>query len=876
MQTLASPSIRSRRCRLRAARWVWCIVITVIAFGTFELLLPLLWCALDRVPMPWGHRQKGCWIFVGILAISYILSAPIRFRITQLRYMLLYPPSSWSIPISLLFVAINEKWLHLGIAISHDYGCNLDEVSRTSYLAICTTLAPLIRSFIREWRLRNNEPNWKHQNGSTDSRYGNWITGSEQPIKSEAENLFDHSGLARRIVNRIDSSHRSLALVGQQGCGKSSILNLVKANIRKASPRTLIATVDLWRLQKPQDAPQILLNEIILELDEVTDTVGLRNIPSSYRALAIAEPSGRLQNLFSLVSQMDSVQLLKKLELILNALDIRLVLMIEDADRLPNNFDTTDLARFVWAFRQLDSCFTIIAADLNHTNLDFTKLCDIIERIPTIPVRDVTKVLIDRYRHWTSKSVYSYIDPHTGRDESDKFDLGRVFKYGLKAYLTSNILDTPIRALATLMQTPRMLRHTLRRVDHAWRKLYGEAEIDDLIVMSALRECSVLAYPFILRNFEHACKHIDQTDEHHEESSESRTEMKSGHMPPTLRAEWEKLLQSEQEPSALRQIVDLLGIEQLRNLRSPNPVSDTSPQGVCVDSAPYFSRIVSENIDLDEVRDQRVLRDIADSEKGECQKLVEGLIDCTKFGDQYRAIWYRFSPAQWAHIANVGRATFSALVASYGANIDYHHPALVILSARLSKIQQDVHVEIEFEKIRGWILQRIQNAIPQSLSLMVGIIVHWVDADLFVGDERKQSVRDAALKMTCDQIPTGDTLVAVLSGNWPETLLYLMEGIQHMPERFAVLLFEAAKLNRDLIIPQLAYLVMAYRQSVPKLDPTSGEMKMLQTAVINRERLRNLFDDQWTQVVELLTQYSGSDPLLIEVADSARELHDKA
>lgn len=853
---------------------MWFIVITVIAFGTFDILLPLLWCELDRVPIRWSNWQERCWIFVGILVISYILSAPIRFRTTQLRYMFNYPPSSWSIPLSLLFVAIDEEWLHLGIAINHNCECNLDQVSRTWYLAVCAILAPLLRSFVRNWRLKNIAPDRQQQNGLTNSRYGNWVTGPEQPIESEEEDLFTHSQIARKIVNRVDSCHRSLALVGQQGCGKSSILNLVRAKIKKEFPHTLIATVDLWRLQKPEDAPQILLNEIILELDKITDTIGLRNIPTSYKALAIAEPTGRLQSFFSLVSQTDSIQLLKKLDLILKALNIRLVLMIEDADRLGKDFDTTHLARFVWAFRQLDSCFTIIAADMNHTNLDFTKLCDAIERVPTPPLRDITKPLVERYLHWTSKSVYSYIDPHTSRDESDKFDLARIHKYGLQTYLTLNILDTPIRALATLMQTPRMLRHTLRRVDHAWGKLYGEAEIDDLIVMSALRECSAPTYAFILRNFERACQQIDQTEQR-EERSESSTDMGSECMPPTIRTEWEKMLQSEQEPSAIRQIVDLLGIEQLRSPTTPNLVSDTSPQGVCVDSAPYFSRIVSEEIDVDEVRDQRVLRDIANFEKGNRQELAEGLIDCTKLGDQYRAIWCRFSPAQWAHISNVGQVTFSALVASHGTDIDYHHPALVVLPARLRKIQQIIDLEIQYEEIQEWFLQQIQNSIPQSLSLVVGMIVHWIDSDLFVEDERKQSVRDDVLQMICDLIPTGDQLVAVLSVNRPETLSGLMEGIQHMPERFAVLLFEAATLNQDLIVSQLAYLVMTHRQSVPELDPTSREMKMSQTAVIHHERLRKIFGERSARVVELLTQYRGSVPLLREIADSARELCDE-
>ena len=45
-------------------------------------------------------------------------------------------------------------------------------------------------------------------------------------------------------------------------------------------------------------------------------------------------------------------------------------------------------------------------------------------------------------------------------------------------YMRRTGKDTPLDALVSLLDTPRSLKHVLRRVDHTWNNLHGEAELD--------------------------------------------------------------------------------------------------------------------------------------------------------------------------------------------------------------------------------------------------------------------------------------------------------------------------------------------------------------------------------------------------------------
>ena len=810
---------------------------------------------------------------MGLLAILYVLAEPIRIGIHQVPNLFKYPPIWLSIPIASFYVAANETWFHFG-TWDYDLGsCDTSEVSKTWHLAVSIALAPLLRSFIRHLQLHFNSPTSRTQRVPLDPHSENWITGIEGPIESESEDLFSSADLAERIVDRVHSNERSLALVGQMGSGKSSILNLVTTKVKMGGNQTLIARVDLWRIQEPHDAPQVLLNEIVLALDNVSDTIGLRGISTTYRRLAAADQSGRIQRFFSTVSHTDSIQLLARIDLILRALNMNLLLIVEDAERLGKDFETRYISRFVWAIREIESCFTIISVDLTCTNLDVAKLCDTIVSVPAIPLHHIVDLLIDRHEQWST--TYDDLDPLHDQDSIDKFEFKKIRDDGLSMYLDSNLHYNQIRALATLLKTPRALRHTLRRVHYAWRRLHGEVDLDDLIIMTVLRECAGQVYGFIAQNIERSFNRFGEPEVVPSDDSENERGKEAETAVNQLRAEWHKLLESQVERESIERLVDLLGIEQFNHSSSPITESQMAPQGVCVEGSHYFTRILSERIGPHEVRDQEVLRDIEKSISGNHESLAHRLIGIGELGGQYRDIWLRLSPSHISHTHDISEAVFFALVKSYGADIDHHHPVFFALTKRLINIRVADHRRIEYAEMRDWILAQIEAVIPFSLSLVFGILHHWIDVGAHLEDDEVRSVRDQVLAMICDKLPNGDRLVAALSVSYPGTLRGITEKMLDFPQRFRSFVLEAAESHPDVMIPQLAYLLM---MDGPRriVWPRPDQPVMSVTVTINRERLHSLFADKGAQVIALLTRYDGSDPRCMQVASSARDLQSEA
>jgi hypothetical protein len=71
-------------------------------------------------------------------------------------------------------------------------------------------------------------------------------------------------------------------------------------------------------------------------------------------------------------------------------------------------------------------------------------------------------------------------------------------------YMQRTGKDTPLDALIAAVSSPRALKHLLRQVDLVWRHLHGEVELDDIIIVSAIRHGSGRAYDFLIRDIDAA------------------------------------------------------------------------------------------------------------------------------------------------------------------------------------------------------------------------------------------------------------------------------------------------------------------------------------------------------------------------------------
>ena len=513
------------------------------------------------------------------LILFYVVTEPLRIRRRQWGNMLWYPPVWSAVLFGWVLAAVSER-LPPGIR-PQTAGPDWQHVYPIVPIVVALGIATFLRQLSWHRTATQPEPSAiRREGGITWQNIADWISVGERPIKSSERDLFHHQPVASRIAHVVGREKRPVALLGRFGTGKTSILSLARAELGRLTPTVVVADFDVWAVPKPEDVPRLALNRIVAALDDHIDTTEFRSLPLAYQRLAAAEPTGRLASAFGLETSTDSLDEVERLTPVLEVLNARLVLVIEDIDRAGDEFDTRHLQRLLWALRQVERASFILAVDPDHAPLDFSKLCDAIELVPPVEVEHVARILRVAYDHWLT--TFSYIDPHQNRREGDKLNLRPEHAHPGKTmdYIQRTGRDAPLDALVSLLQTPRALKHVLRRVDYVWRNLHGEAELDDIVIVSALRHGAEPAYKFLIGGIEAA--------RHEPDAILPRTK--------TVKEEWEKVIENIANGAAAKRLVDLLGIKQLTQDLAEN-VTRSSPQGIHQDGpTDYFRRIVAEEV----------------------------------------------------------------------------------------------------------------------------------------------------------------------------------------------------------------------------------------------------------------------------------------
>ena len=836
-----------------AARWIHALLLTLVFFVAWELISPLVWRLFSDVETPYTSASKElvAWLFT--LLLFYLLAEPVRFRLLrrqQWRGFWLYPPLWFAVPLSLVLLGAREMWLPAGLAA---YSSNSPSLIPREWVAAAAALvAVLLRQLPRALRRKSSmasqaENTSSEHSGSKDQGSPDgieeWISSGERPLQSDEEDLFGHRRLSTRITRVIGEEKRSVALLGEFGTGKSSILNLVRAELGSVSFTVIVARIDVWTIPNAEDAPSNALKSIIHALDDYVDTTDLRGLPRSYKRLAAAEPSGRLARFFGGDWSKDSVQAIERLSPILEALDAQIVLMVEDLERTGEKFDNRHLERFLLRLKGLERASVVVAINPVHATFDFAKVCDTIERVPLICADDVARIVNLAYNSWRTK--YDHIDPHPDRAKGDKLELSRYVVPERGILLRQLAIDTPVNALVSLLQTPRSLKHVLSTVDRVWRHLHGEAELDDIVIISAIRHGAPSAFGFLLANMDAARLEPDELK------------------PLTTRVgeEWENITSGMAVGSAVKRLVGLWDIEQLA---PDNHGLTASLQGVEFDTAPvdYFSRILAEELAPGEIPDQTVVRDIKAWDEMRDDALINRLLKSTIDGDQYSAIWAHFSSTH--SIEDLKQLTvelMARLVPNEGPSL---HDASTLLETLHSKCWKRIHPT----QYRSFINELLKETVPRNLSLTNVLLARWPDTTLIRTLENHQEVmRRSVDKIVRSHLKTPSELVRVLDRRDPHAVRFFVttenssNPIENWGRRVAGLTLLGAETHPDVMIPQLAGMA------------DSGKKPYR----IRRNLMKLLFEDTLENALGLLAGYEGGDEYILKAKKEASawlaELH---
>lgn len=856
MKSRANASASSRRGRLILSRYCTVLYATAVATIVLPVVLHLLWILWGTLPLQCTFPLGEIWIFLAAFLLGHFLADSIRQQNYRLCDIRRYPPIWISVPTALMIVSIVEHTLSLELYPPLDCG-SLQSMISPTILILCATIIVILNR-CRKLRLQSKKPasgnNPDNQHESTGDKH--WINSGEWPIETAEEDRFSRTPVTDRIMDHIRKNERSIALLGPMGSGKTSILNFVFERIARSDPSTIVVTCDLWRARTPEEIPQIIISTIVNELDTVCDTIEIRDLPYTYRRLVAAEPSGTLHRIFSIDNQTTSLHKLDRIQSLLDILDRRIVLAVEDFERLPRSFDATHLSRFLWAIREIPRCATIIAVDPQRVSrdkgFDFAKLCDSIEMIPEMPTENTAGILIDRYEYWRSR--YKNDDLKVTIGGCDRLEFDRIKEHGIQTYLQNPVHKTPINMIVKLLANPRSVKQALHRIDHVWEQLHGEVDLGDLIVLTILRCCARETFQFIVANIRVARLTSDGLERGLIEG---------------FRKNWKQVLSQETHQEAVCYLVDLLGIAQLRAETAPSLDADASPQGVHLGgTTDYFARIISGAIAADEVRDQRVLRDIEASTSGDHRKVAEGLVSSAASKDTYMSTWERFSQPTVRDLLDISGAVIDILLVRTSSAVDPNEPALVVLSRRLQAKQSSD----ERARIENWLrVQATQNA-SKSLSLASGLVSFCIRAHS--EDKAEKRLAQIVLDQIAAQIVTPQQLLDSLSALYPAAVRVLLQGIRTEDEAentgLISLLLSAAELSEQQIIPQLAYLlVVDGPPSLTQID--GGEWIGVENSSIDFDRLHILFKGHESYVLELLSRYSGLDERCLRVKNVAQD-----
>ena len=846
-----SDSSLNQRLVHSSIRWLDLVVLAFLGAVAFELILPLAWQRAEGIALPYSPTFVSLIVWLAVVMLTYLFSEPIRIRKRQWRTTLWYPPTWLAVPLACGLAAVSER---LPAAFrpqtSGPYWQNLYTVAP---IALAVALGLAARQL--PWRRPTTVAAQPISTGATAFTWpaiAAWISAGERPLASGDRDLFQHHRIAARIAKKVAVDRHSVALLGQFGSGKSSTINLVIAELARQPHTIIVADFDVWAVPNPEDVPRIALNSVVAALEEYVDTIQFRSLPVAYQRLVSNEPTGWLSAALQVHNVRDSISLLGRLSEALATIDARLLLVVQDVERAGSAFDTRHLQRLLWALRDASRIQFILSVDHQHAALDFPKLCDSIELLPPVAVDDAARILTAAYRHWRTK--FSDIDPHPNRRNADTLQLGQAMAGGMSEYIRRLGRDTPLDALVSLLDTPRALKHALRRVDSVWNNLHGEVELDDLVILSVLRHGAEPVYKFLLADID-AARHGP-----HDIFPRTRD----------VKERWTRMLAELSAGPAAQKLVALMGIKQLAE-----SVGVGSPQGVH-ESGPvdYLRRIAAEELGPSELRDQSVLKDIdrwKHTRGG--GPLLDRLLAASDADEDYARVWEHFSYRHTdAEVMQLVERLVAMIKERDGSAATADHGALIALwrqcNRRLGKKEQ-----------RDWLQGLIVDAIPVSLNLANGLFYYWTGQHGIVDDAGRAEIRQSIVATVRATVRTGDDLARVLTSEDPYAIRHLvvrtgtdadLTALEAWSDYLPALLIDAATTRPEQLVPELANLAGADGSHAVAADG-GYPPKFINPYEIDRDRLTTLCGERLDDVLQLLANYTGENAYAVRAVAAARE-----
>ncbi|MEQ8845892.1 MAG: P-loop NTPase fold protein [Phycisphaerales bacterium] len=521
MPPAEGSSTPTPRRQLILARWLDMLACGVVAGSAVLLLLALLGRPLGSLLAaalgPWTPEKAAVLLLAGSVLAMALLWRHGKGRwgaMLGVRHPLAYPGVAAASGFGVLGAALVLRATGLDT-----WGLDAAVMTRPPtwawfVFASVIIVPPAVEKFerVRRWKARDHKneaetlsPFPADQSQWTFKHWRDW-SASDKEIHFKGDDRFDAQPIADRIAGRLvpdesKSEQPSIALIGPKGSGKSSILSLVERELTDTA-NIEFARISLWAYDTPEAAMRGVLDRLIETVGRHAPTLALTGLPGEYLA-AVDHMAGRWGVLRLLTPpERDPLNLLKKIDRIAAAVGVRFVLAIEDFERFrEGHADASSLGpirALLYHLDQREHVSVVMASDDLDDRFDMDKIARYVERMPVLGVGTLATFL-----HNVRSASLAY--QPDGQALNDAVDPSKRFQFK-RAQLEANVAIvgdawgmTLGAALAELADTPRVLKSAIRHSCKLWESIPGEIDIDELLVLSILRESEPTAYGFISR-----------------------------------------------------------------------------------------------------------------------------------------------------------------------------------------------------------------------------------------------------------------------------------------------------------------------------------------------------------------------------------------
>jgi len=501
-----------------------------------------------------------------------------------------------------------------------------------------------------------------------------------------------------------------------------------------------------WGFETSASAIHDMLGSAISKLSEVIDTFQVDSLPESYRKTFSAggEWIETVSNL--ILRSPDPMEQFERLSGLLQSIGGTLVFVVEDLDRNETrSFEIQEVLAFLERLKPFPNLSFVLTGGLSSSQrIDYSKLCDHIEYLRTVQQRHSSTLAVRLYRRCHDQTVFPH-EPLGGTDQQHHWS-------PLSGLMMRDYEELSFpQAVASLLNTPRSLRHALGRTLSAWRTLYGEIDFNHLLAVNVLRFGAPECFQFLLRRWDRLHSPPNQGPDF--------VQGRSVQIRQAIMADWNRTIHNvEWNPAAALQVLEFLlpPTEYWLQDEAPSGHSSNTPQGVWQER--YWVRAINESLNEGDIRDQEVIRDIRGwlDAPGSDSELVTRLTTSSAYSDVWEDLAFRYFDNDRGRILLLCGHVLDRIQGEQGVESSSDSQGFIAIWRYANR-----HAGKEAANAQ-WLQDRITEAAGISLGLVNSMWHYWGSGnDSILQPNDREAVRQHMVGVLQQQLTTAEALAKV-------------------------------------------------------------------------------------------------------------------